>query len=45
MKVEEMVVNKQYSPEFKEQIVNECIDTNNFRAVALKHDLPSSTQI
>ena len=32
-----------YSKEFKEQILQECIETNNYNAVARKHDMPAST--
>ena len=32
-----------YSPEFKEQILQECIETNNYNAVSRKHDIPAST--
>ncbi|MBU3934403.1 transposase [Patescibacteria group bacterium] len=32
-----------YSKEFKEQILQECIETNNYNAVARKHDIPAST--
>jgi transposase-like protein len=32
-----------YEQEFKEQILQECIETNNYNAVARKHDVPAST--
>ena len=32
-----------YNKEFKEQILQECIETNNYNAVARKHDIPAST--
>lgn len=32
-----------YDTEFKEQILKECRETNNYTAVARKYDLPSTT--
>ncbi|MCP4162262.1 MAG: transposase [Deltaproteobacteria bacterium] len=34
---------KTYSKNFKEQILKECIETNNYSAVAKKHKLPATT--
>ncbi len=35
--------SKIYSTKFKEQILQECIETNNYNAVARKHNIPAST--
>ena len=32
-----------YSEEQKEQVVKECIETNNYAAVSSKHDIPVTT--
>ena len=32
-----------YREEFKKQLLQECIETNNYNAVARKHDIPAST--
>jgi transposase-like protein len=32
-----------YSKKIKEQIIKECIETNNYNAVARKHGVPSNT--
>ena len=32
-----------YSKELKEQVVKECIETNNYAAVSSKHDIPVTT--
>ncbi|GAX62772.1 transposase and inactivated derivative [Candidatus Scalindua japonica] len=34
---------KSYSEEQKEQVVKECIETNNYGAVSSKHDIPVTT--
>ena len=34
---------RSYSNEFKSQINKECIETNNYAAVAKKHDIPATT--
>ncbi len=34
---------KSYSEELKEQVVKECIETNNYGAVSSKHDIPITT--
>jgi transposase-like protein len=34
---------KSYSEELKEQVVKECIETNNYAAVSSKHDIPVTT--
>lgn len=34
---------RSYSKKFKEQIIKECIETNNYNAVARKHGIPSTT--
>ncbi len=33
-------LSNRYSDEQKEQVVKECIETNNYRAVSSKHDIP-----
>ena len=35
--------SKSYSEELKEQVVKECIETNNYAAVSSKHDIPVTT--
>ena len=35
--------SKSYSEELKEQVVKECIETNNYAAVSSKHDVPVTT--
>lgn len=35
--------SKNYSKEFKEQILKECIETNNYTVVARKNDIPPTT--
>lgn len=34
---------RSYSKEFKDQIIKECIETNNYNVVAKKHNLPPTT--
>ncbi len=34
---------KNYSKEFKDQIIKECLESNEFGAVARKHDIPPTT--
>jgi len=34
---------KSYSNELKEQVVKECIETNNYGAVSNKHEIPITT--
>ena len=34
---------KDYSPEFKEQIIKECMETNKYNVVAKKHQVPVTT--
>ena len=34
---------KNYSEDLKEQVVKECIETNNFGAVSSKHEIPITT--
>ncbi len=34
---------KSYSVELKEQVVKECIETNNYGAVSSKHEIPITT--
>jgi transposase len=34
---------KSYSPEFREQIIKECIETNKYNVVAKKHQVPVTT--
>ncbi len=36
-------LSKSYSEELKEQVVKECIETNNYAAVSSKHDIPVTT--
>jgi transposase-like protein len=36
-------LSKSYSEEQKEQVVKECIETNNYGAVSSKHDIPVTT--
>ncbi len=36
-------LTKSYSKELKEQVVKECIETNNYGAVSSKHDIPITT--
>ena len=36
-------VVKSYSPEFKEQIIKECMETNKYNVVAKKHQVPVTT--
>ncbi len=36
-------LSKSYSKELKEQVVKECIETNNYAAVSSKHDIPVTT--
>ena len=36
-------LSKRYSEEQKEQVVKECIETNNYAAVSSKHDIPVTT--
>ena len=36
-------LSKSYSEELKEQVVKECIETNNYAAVSNKHDIPVTT--
>jgi transposase-like protein len=31
---------KNYSPEFREQIIKECMETNKYNVVAKKHQVP-----
>ena len=35
--------SKSYTTEFKAQIIKECIETNNYAAVAKKHKIPATT--
>ena len=35
--------SKIYIPEYKEQILKECFETNNYHAVARKYEIPPST--
>ena len=35
--------SKTYSKEFKEQILKECIETNNYNVVARKNNIPPTT--
>ncbi len=37
------VLSKSYSEELKEQVVKECIETNNYASVSSKHDIPVTT--
>jgi transposase len=34
---------KSYSPEFREQIIKECMETNRYNVVAKKHQIPVTT--
>jgi transposase len=34
---------KSYSPEFREQIIKECMETNKYNVVAKKHQVPATT--
>lgn len=34
---------KNYSQEFKEQILKECVETNKYNVVARKHNVPVTT--
>ena len=34
---------KSYSPEFREQIIKECMETNKYNVVAKKHNVPVTT--
>ncbi len=34
---------KNYTSEFKEKIIKECIETNKYNVVARKHNLPVTT--
>lgn len=34
---------RSYSKEFKNQIIKECIETNNYNVVAKKHNVPPTT--
>jgi len=34
---------KSYSPEFREQIIKECMETNKYNVVARKHQVPVTT--
>jgi len=34
---------KNYSPEFREQIIKECMETNKYNVVAKKHNVPVTT--
>ena len=34
---------KNYSSEFKEQIIKECMETNRYNVVAKKHQVPTTT--
>jgi len=34
---------RSYSKEFKDQIIKECIETNNYNVVAKKHSVPTTT--
>jgi len=34
---------KSYSPEFREQIIKECMETNKYNVVAKKHQVPVTT--
>ena len=34
---------KNYSPEFREQIIKECMETNKYNVVAKKHHVPTTT--
>ena len=34
---------KSYSPEFREQIIKECMETNKYNVVAKKHQVPITT--
>lgn len=34
---------RSYSKEFKNQIIKECIETNNYNVVAKKHSVPPTT--
>ncbi len=36
-------LSKSYSKGLKEQVVKECIETNNYAAVSSKHDIPVTT--
>lgn len=36
-------LSRSYSEELKEQVVKECIETNNYAAVSSKHDIPVTT--
>ena len=36
-------LSNRYSEEQKEQVVKECIETNNYAAVSSKHDIPVTT--
>ena len=36
-------ITKRYNSEFKEQIVKECQETNNYTLVARKNNIPSTT--
>ena len=36
-------LTKSYDKELKEQVVKECIETNNYAAVSSKHDIPVTT--
>jgi transposase-like protein len=36
-------ISKSYSAELKEQVVKECIETNNYGAVSSKHEIPITT--
>lgn len=36
-------LSRSYREELKEQVVKECIETNNYAAVSSKHDIPVTT--
>ena len=36
-------ISESYSDELKEQVVKECIETNNYGAVSNKHEIPVTT--
>lgn len=38
-----MTSPKNYNEELKNQVVKECIETNNYGAVSNKHDIPVTT--
>lgn len=39
----EVSKTRSYSKQLKEQIIKECIETNNYNAVARKHNIPPNT--